>query len=250
LRRPSCLGAVVAAALALGAASPALAGERGGPTRREPAPAATDLIGLLEVRVEGVSDAAATMFAQQIAESLGIAGYKVASATRLREFLTTSPWNAACLVGDCLAVLKTHAGVDRVVEARMVSTGPSYHYVITLLDTGSGAVITQKADRCEVCTTEEAFAEAGLAVVGLLHGLDGEAGGRTTPAPRPGARADRTRSTTLRLGVALVTAAVVAGAASAILYSSDDDSAGAVAAGAAGAFAVAGVTSLGISFAF
>ena len=234
MRRPSCLGAVVAAALALGAASPALAGERGGPTRREPAPAATDLIGLLEVRVEGVSDAAATMFAQQIAESLGIAGYKVASATRLREFLTTSPWNAACLVGDCLAVLKTHAGVDRVVEARMVSTGPSYHYVITLLDTGSGAVITQKADRCEVCTTEEAFAEAGLAVVGLLHGLDG----------------DRTRSTTLRLGVALVTAAVVAGGASAILYSSDDDSAGAVAAGAAGAFAVAGVTSLGISFAF
>ncbi|KAB2904931.1 MAG: hypothetical protein F9K40_06815, partial [Kofleriaceae bacterium] len=144
-----------------------------------PARAEDDLIGLLDVRVEGVSDTAAEVFTRQIEESLGIAGLQVAPRARLREFLAGTSWNAACLFGACLKELKTHAGVGQVIEATLVSIGPSYHYTITLLDTETGAIIRQTSRKCDVCTTDEAFADAALEVVALVTNPQGD-------GPRPG----------------------------------------------------------------
>ncbi|MCL4226564.1 MAG: hypothetical protein KJZ91_19035 [Myxococcales bacterium] len=207
-----------------------------------------DLIGLLDVRVEGVSDAAAEVFTRQIEESLGIAGLKVAGRARLREFLAGTPWNAACLMGTCLRELKTHAGVGKVIEATLVSIGPSYHYTLTLLDTGTGAILRQASRKCDVCTTDEAFADAALGVVELI--TEGEdlapAGPGRGPAPPPG----RARRTTRRAALALMGAAALAGAGGYYLLTRDEDRLGAAAIGASGAFAVAGVTCLGISFSF
>lgn len=209
-----------------------------------------DLIGLLDVRVEGVSDTAAEVFAKQIEESLGIAGMQVAPRARLREFLAGSPWNAACLVGECLRALKTHAGVSTVVEAALVSIGPSYHYVISILDTETGAILHQVARKCDVCTTDEAFTNAALDVVELIQQREDHSGN-----PLPSAAADRPRAPSGRgkvrkTGLFLIGAAVIAGAGGVYLMSRDEDRAGAAALGAGGAFAVAGVTCLGVSFSF
>lgn len=249
--------AVLAAALAVaGAARADGAGSRAATTAKPSSSSSSssagsvddDLIGLLDVRVEGVSDAAAEVFTRQIEESLGIAGLKVAGRARLREFLAGTPWNAACLMGTCLRELKTHAGVGKVIEATLVSIGPSYHYTLTLLDTGTGAILRQASRKCDVCTTDEAFADAALGVVELI--TEGEdlapAGPRPGPAPIPG----RARRTTRRAALALMGAAALAGAGGYYLLTRDEDRLGAAAIGASGAFAVAGVTCLGISFSF
>ncbi len=217
-----------------------------------PAHADDDLIGLLDVRVEGVSDAAAEVFSRQIEESLGIAGLKVAPRARLREFLAGTPWNAACLVGDCLKELATHAGVGQVIEAALVSIGPSYHYTITLLDTATGTIIRQTSRKCDVCTTDEAFADAALEVVALVTNPDGDGGKPKVAIPKapPPPSTVKGRLATRRAAIALLGAAVVAGAGGAYLLSRDEDRLGAALAGGAGAFAVAGVTCLGVSFSF
>lgn len=212
----------------------------------KPKPADPDVIGLLDVRVEGVSDTGAEVFAQQIEESLGIAGLQVAPRARLREHLAGTSWNAACLVGACLRELKTHAGVATVIEAALVQIGPSYHYVITLIDTQSGAILHQLARTCDVCTTDEAFSSAALDVVELIQQRDGDRRpAPARPAPPPPGRAKVRKAAWFLLG-----AAVAAGAGGVYLMSRDEDRAGAAALGGAGAFAVAGATCLGVSFSF
>lgn len=217
-----------------------------------PARADDDLIGLLDVRVEGVSDTAAEVFSRQIEESLGIAGLKVAPRARLREFLAGTSWNAACLVGDCLKELKTHAGVGQVIEAALVSIGPSYHYTITLLDTATGTIIRQTSRKCDVCTTDEAFSDAALEVVALVTNPDGDGPKPAVVRPRPADPPStvKGRRATRRTAVALLGVAVLAGVSGAYLLSRDEDRLGAAAVGGAGAFAVAGVTCLGVSFSF
>lgn len=214
-----------------------------------PEAAATDeVIGLLDVRVEGVSAAAAEVFTQQIEESLEISGLKVAPRKQLHQYLAGTPWNSACLIGDCLRELQLRADVHRVIEVALVTNGPSYHYVINLLDTTSGKSIGQLARKCDVCTTEEAFAAAALAVVELVNGV-----GDATPAamaPVPRSDRSRARARTRVLGYVLVGAAVAAGAASYYLYSDDRDGYGAAAGGVAGGLGVAGVTAIGVSFTF
>jgi hypothetical protein len=238
--RPLALAALVVLGFAVSAAS------------ATPARADDDLIGLLDVRVEGVSDTAAEVFTKQIEESLGIAGLKVAPRARLREFLAGTSWNAACLVGDCLKELETHAGVAQVIEAALVSIGPSYHYTITLLDTATGTIIRQTSRKCDVCTTDEAFADAALEVVALVTNPDGDGGKPVVDLPRPPPPAStvKGRRATRGAAIALLGAAVVAGAGGAFLLSRDEDRLGAALAGGAGAFAVAGVTCLGVSFSF
>ncbi len=217
-----------------------------------PARAEDDLVGLLDVRVEGVSDTAAEVFTRQIEESLGIAGLKVAPRARLREFLAGTDWNAACLIGTCLKELKTHAGVGQVIEAALVSIGPSYHYTITLLDTETGTIIRQTSRKCDVCTTDEAFADAALEVVSLVTNPDGDGARPAVVSPDPPTSEStlKGRRATRRTGVALLGAAVLAGAGGVYLLSRDEDRLGSALAGGAGAFAVAGATCLGVSFSF
>ncbi len=238
---------VVLAALAAPAAA---GGEAKAPA--PPSEAHDDLIGLLDVRVEGVSDTAAEVFTKQIEESLGIAGLKVASRARLREYLAGTAWNAACLFGSCLKELKTHAGVSRVIEATLVSIGPSYHYTITLLDTATGTIVRQTSITCDVCTVDEAFSDAALEVVQLITNPSGDITAPLVDGPgggdQPGNLVARRR--TRRAALAFLGAAVVAGAGGLYLYSRDEDRLGAAGVGAAGAFAVAGVTCLGVSFSF
>lgn len=255
--RGRAAAAIAALAIALGA--PALAAAQPADEKRaggEPAPAeaprAPTLIGLLDVRVEGVSATAAELFTKEIEQSLEMSGLMVAPRHRLLAHLAGTPWNAACLVGPCLRELRRGADVTTVVEVALATTGPSYHYVVTLLDTSTGQPIGQLARKCDVCTTQEAFAAAGLAVVELVNGV-GEAAPPPAVAPpppdlRPRFAAARRRARVA--GVSLLVGAAVATAASYVLFRDDRDTLGGAAAGAAGALGVAGVTSIGVSFAF
>lgn len=219
-----------------------------------PAPVDTvDVIGLLDVRVEGLSADAAEVFTRKIEEGLELSGLKVASRDRLRQYLAGTPWNSACLLGACLGELAKGADVDTVIEVALATSGPSYHYVITLLDTRTGQPINQVAAKCDVCTTDEAFAEASLAVVAVVNGV-GDA------APRAGAPLDpqilaahrrvaRARSGTRWLSIGLLGAAALAAGGAYYFYRDDRDALGGATAGAAGALGVAGFTTLGLSFA-
>lgn len=240
------VAAVVAAAGAARADAPPPAGTTA------PAPADTeDVIGLLDVRVDGLSPAATEAFTAKIEQSLEISGLKVASRERLRQYLAGTPWNSSCFFGACLGELERQTGVATVIEVALATSGPSYHYVITLLDAKTGQPRSQVAAKCDVCTTDEAFGEAALAVVGLVNGL----GDTSTPLVTPGVprRDDGHRGARRRtawLGGALLGAAALAGAGTWYFFREDRDTLGGASAGAAGALGVAGLVTLGVSLSF
>ncbi|MEZ4398743.1 MAG: hypothetical protein R3B06_01895 [Kofleriaceae bacterium] len=211
-----------------------------------PRPQSGDTVGLLDVRVEGLTPEAADQFTTKIEQAIQISGLDVASPAELRAHLVGTSWNSACAVGPCLGELARQTGVRTVIEVALTTNGPSYHYVVSLLDAFSGATVNQVADTCDVCTTEEAFGEAALAVVGLLSGVtDGDQAHRRAPATaRPGRRATRW------LGAAFLGAAALAGAGSWYFFRDGRDTLGGATGGAAGALGVAGITSLAVSFTF
>ena len=156
-------------------------------------------------------------------------------------------------MGDCLRELRVRAAVGRVIEVALAANGPSYHYVANLIDTETGRTLGQIARKCDVCTTEEAFLAASLAVVELVNGV-GDAAPEAKPVdpglPAARARVARARSRARLTGAILVGAAVAAGAASYYFYRDDRDGLGAGAAGAAGGLAAAGAVAFGVSFSF
>lgn len=214
-----------------------------------------DVIGLLDVRVEGLSADATAVFTRKIEEGLEMSGLKVASRERLRSYLAGTPWNSACLLGACLSELARGAEVATVIEVALATSGPSYHYVITLLDTRTGHAINQVAAKCDVCTTDEAFAEASLAVVAVVNGVGDGAPRVVTPTVDPElartrARVGHARSRARVLGITLIGLAAAAAGGAYYFFRDDRDTLGGASAGAAGALGVAGFTSLGLSFSF
>lgn len=251
-RAAAAIGVLLAAVPA--AAQPVASEPEDAPSaeRKPEPPEPKRVIGLLDVRAEGVSATAAEVFTKEIEQSLEMSGLAVAPRQNLLEYLAGTPWNGACLIGPCLAPLRSHGGVETVVEVALATNGPSYHYVITLLDTATGAPIGQLARKCDVCTTQEAFAAASLAVVELVNGV-GEAAPPDPAIATPMVetrRLDRARRRTRFVGIGLVVGAAAAAAGSYFLFRDERDTLGGAAAGAAGALGVAGVTSIGISFAF
>ena len=235
-----------------------------GPATAQPRPAAgaprstadtEDVIGLLDVRVEGLSTDATVAFTRKIEEGLEMSGLKVASRERLRAYLAGTPWNSACLLGACLSELARGAEVSTVIEVALATSGPSYHYVITLLDTRTGHAINQVAAKCDVCTTDEAFAEASLAVVAVVNGVGDGAPRVIAPAVDPALARTRARVLHARgrariLGITLIGLAAAAAGGAYYFFRDDRDTLGGASAGAAGALGVAGFTSLGLSFSF
>lgn len=218
--------------------------------RPRPAPADTDdVIGLLDVRVEGLSPAAAEAFTKKIEDGLEVSGLKFASRERLRGYLAGTPWNSACLLGVCLGELSRGADVSTVIEVALATSGPSYHYVITLLDTASGQPINQVAAKCDVCTTDEAFTEASLAVVALVNGV-GDGAPPATVRAAGEARVAHARSRARWLGLVALGAAAAAAGGAYYFFDEDRDTLGGASAGAAGALGLVGAVSLGLSFTF
>lgn len=242
----------------------AVLAQTAGPARADPAPAdpePAEIIGILHVETEGVSEAAAAAFERAIDEAIRSQGLAVAPRERLAGLLLDSAFVEGCLFGPCLQPIHRLTEVRLVLVARIVATGSTYSLAVSLMDTRTGQPASQVAEECSVCTLEEAVSSVTLAVIALVTGTGAArgraAGGEPTQVPdleamqrRIATLEDRTARghRTLRRGALFFGgAAIIAGASAGYLLGTDRDGAGAGAAGAAGAFALTGATMLVLS---
>lgn len=233
------------------------------PAEAQPAAPIEDpslIIGILDLQVDGVSATAAARFETSIEEGLTGSGYQVSPRKRLMALLGQSSYVPGCLFGPCLEEVFRNTELRLVLVARITSVGPSYEYVVSLLDTRIGRPTSQVTDQCEVCTLEEAIASTTLAVIELVTGSGnsvvdpalGPVGKDELPDLRGqleasqrevGARQRRLR----RAALFFIGAAALAGGAGAYFLSRDQTDRGYPAVAVGGAFAIASGTLLVLS---
>ncbi|MDX2088372.1 MAG: hypothetical protein SFX73_11005 [Kofleriaceae bacterium] len=130
------------------------------------------MVAVLDVRVEGVSEDVARQFEKDLEDQLDTKAYWLANTAQVRERLRFSTrWTEGCIVGTCLSELRTQTSAELVLLAALKGEGTSYGYVVTLVRTDNGRVLSQESGRCDVCTAREAMREATLATINLLNAV-------------------------------------------------------------------------------
>lgn len=125
------------------------------------------IIGILEIDAPAPEVAAA--FETQLQAKLDIKRFWIAPRAKMRERLANSTkWVEGCVVGLCLNEAKVQTGAELIVIAALTGSGTSFGYAVTLVRTDTGRVLSQKADRCDVCTMSEAMTAATAATIKLL----------------------------------------------------------------------------------
>ena len=220
-------------------------------------PAAADnrrIVGILEVRVDGVPDEVKETFQRRLDEQLDTKHYWLASRARMKQMMMRSTtWTEGCLVGPCITEVRTHTGADLVLLASLTGAGTSFGYVVTLVRTDTGRVLQQHSERCDVCTVNEALDKATQATVVLLNNVpdklpDEVAAHREIVdlavgkvAAEMAAHDRRTR----RIGIALTSIGIAAAIGGIVAYQLDARPSYAIAAGVGGgALAASGLTVL------
>jgi hypothetical protein len=141
----------------------------GSDARTDAPPPNRKIIGILDVRVEGMPAEAAARFEAKLESQLDTGHYWLAPRKRMEELLAgLSTWSEGCLSGPCLAQVKNQTGASMVLTVYFHGSGTSFSSVITLLRTDTGEVVTQHSERCEVCTVNEAVDQSILATMGLV----------------------------------------------------------------------------------
>ncbi len=217
---------------------------------------AQEIIGVLHLEVDGVSSAAADKFEQSIEEGLVGGGFSVAPRKRLHALLGPSSYAPGCRVGPCLKEVYRNTKVRLVLVGAITGLGPSYRFVVTLLNTETGRVTSQVSDECNVCTLQEAITSATLAVMALVNGV----GGATVPDPLVGPlgsgkhpdllraltrqreRTTYAKRTIRRTGLFFLSAGVLAAGAGLFLVNRHSDKNGYASFAAAGTLGLSGVT--------
>ena len=127
------------------------------------------IIGILDVRVDGMPTEVAARFEARLTEQLDTGHYWLATRERMHELLAGSPdWIEGCVAGPCLSVVKTQTSAERVVSVYLHGKGTSFGSVVTLFRTDTGAVVKQHAEHCDACTVNEAVDQSILATIGLV----------------------------------------------------------------------------------
>jgi hypothetical protein len=242
---------LLAGGVARAAPTPAPAPDGAG-TRPPSGPADTRrIVGILEVRVDGVPDEVKERFQRGLEDQVDTKHYWLASRAHVKQrMMRSTKWTEGCIVGPCLAEVRAQTGAELVLLAALTGSGTSFGYVVTLVRTDSGRVLQQESDRCDVCTVNEAMTQATLATTGLLNNV---------PDKLPDEAADQTASVNLavgkierdlaardrhtsRIGTALTAVGVVAAIGGLALYlTQDGPTYAAMTAAAGGALAAGGL---------
>jgi hypothetical protein len=233
-RRGHAAALLVAAALAL--AAPAAAD----PSAR--------LIGVLRIDASGVSDTAEQRFEQGVVDGLTGAGFRVMDRTSFQRALAGSAgYVGGCTFGPCLRAVQETTGVDTVLVARIEGVGRTYGFVVSLLDTRTGRLSAQVAQRCPVCTVEDAITTATLSAVELVLGEGGAASAspvRIAPPDRAASRVAVARSLR-RFGWTGLVLGLGAAAVGGVALARDEPTWGAGLIGAGAALATGGAVMIG-----
>ena len=241
--------------------APAPAPEPPRPTPPDPPkPPPTDhrrIVGILDVKVDGVPPEIASQFLQGLEAQLDSKHYWLAPRARMRDLMTNSTkWTEGCVVGGCLQEVRTQTRADLVLLAALTGSGTSFGYVVTLVRTDTGRVLAQEQERCDVCTVSEALSAATLATIKILNAVPDrlpDDGVESKAALDLATRPLETKISQLSddghhhktLGVTLTVLGLAAAAAGAAMYFMQDHADyGLATAAAGGGLAAGGVVSL------
>lgn len=217
--------ALVVLVLVAGASGAAADDSPNAPTERR------RIVGILDVR--GPSSDVTTSFEKNLEQHIDTQQYWLVPRARMRERLENSTkWTEGCLTGPCLAEIKVQSGADIVLLAALTGSGTSFGFVVTLLRTDTGGVLSQEGERCEVCTFDEAMNQAILATIRQLVAVpdelpQGDEATQAALASAKTARADAGRAeqslanqkrATKTRGLALLVTGLVAAAAGTAAY--------------------------------
>jgi hypothetical protein len=219
-------------------------------------PSAADkrrIVGILEVRVDGVPDDVKESFQRGIEEKFDAKRYWLTNRARMKQMMMGSTrWTEGCLVGQCLAEVRTQTGADLVLLAALTGAGTSFGYVVTLVRTDTGRVLRQSSERCDVCTVNEAMSRAMRATVDLLDKvpdkLPDEVAEQSatvqvavSKVQEQLAARDRRNS---RLGIALAVVGLAAAVGGGVLYAQNEETYAAMIMAGGGAALASGVVVL------
>ncbi len=199
-----------------------------------PRRAHAETVAVIDSIIDGVPQKDRAGFQENLEESLRGSGFTVLPQATVKSLLLSSDATAGCAFGPCLRAVGKVLGVELALVVRISADGPSYSFVLTLVDTRTGAPVAQVSDTCAVCTFDEASSAATLAVVDLgMRYRDAQDARNAPPAARPAARLHR--ATWVMGGLTVL----ASGAAAYILLGRDDvDRYGWAAAGSALGLAV------------
>ena len=220
-------------------------------------PAAADnrrIVGILEVRVEGVPDEVKESFQRRLEEQLDTKHYWLASRARMKQMLLRSTtWTEGCFVGRCVTEVRKYTGAELVLLASLTGSGTSFGYVVTLVRTDTGRVLQQRAERCDVCTVNEVLDNTTQATMALLNAvpdkLPDEAAERTATIDLAVGKVQQTLTAhdrhTTQIGVTLSVVGLAAAVAGVAVYALQNQPSYALAiAAGGGALALGGVAIL------
>ncbi len=248
--RIGLVGALVAGVVAgpLGGVAAAGNGAGAQPTGKQ------RIVGILEVRGPTPHDEAA--FEKNLEQQLDTNQYWLAPRAKMRERLRNSTkWTEGCLVHHCLAEVKVQTNAELVILAALTGSGTSFGFVVTLVRTDTGRVVSQESERCDVCTLNETMNAATSATIKLLNAVpdrlpdetaqqgaavDLAVGLATAPMHRQLVREERT---TTRVGIRLTVVGLIAAVTGGAIYFLQDErpASGLVLGAAGGGLAASGI---------
>jgi hypothetical protein len=186
------------------------------------------IIAVLDVRIDGAPPDVGAQFQKALDAQVDPKHFFVAPRSRIHEIMASSTrWTDGCDVGPCLQELRNRTRASIALLASLTGSGTSFAWVITLARTDSGNVVAQRAERCDVCTVDEALRNATRAAVDLLSAVPEPLPDEhpAPPAPAPiDDKAAATHHARTVTGIGLLVAGVAAAAAGTAVYYAENHS--------------------------
>jgi hypothetical protein len=148
-------------------------------------------VAVLDLVTDGMAADVRAQFETLIEEQLRRSGYLVIAHATVAEAVTRrDDLVEGCAFGPCVAPIAQAVGAERLLDVRITAEGPSYSFVVSMVESAYGATVAQEAASCGVCTVTEALAKLGASIAALENQrvvARNEATGRIVrmePAPR------------------------------------------------------------------